>query len=452
MKELKIERLAHDLRGIAHADGLTWFVEGALPGETVEARELMQRQQLVDAEAVTIIDAAAGRTQPACDYVGNCGGCSLQHVDHNNQIRFKQQVLLDQLVRIGKVVPAQTGEPLLSPPWAYRRRARLSCKWLSQDKHMALGLRARHSQDIVDIEHCAVLVPSLEALLLPLRESLSRWSQPRQLGHVELLAADNGVAMLLRLLVAPSAVDADLLRALSEKTALNIFLQTEEKIPPQFYCGPQPSLFIRHENSDTTLGCLPGDFVQGNAVVNAQLVEAVLEALQPVVTDSVLEAFCGLGNFTLPLAQHVAQVTALELDSGMLERARTHANAQQIANVRWQACNLDQFDAQKLRLPAFGKILLDPPRDGAQAFCRAVPVDQVERIVYVSCNASTLARDAATLAERGFALHSVRLVDMFPQTEHIETLAVFLRDASLLKQKKKEKKQQAATVQKRLKR
>lgn len=449
MKELKIERLSHDLRGMAYADGVTWFVEGALPGETILARELARRQQLVDAEAVDILSAATGRVVPACEYYGRCGGCSLQHVEHAEQVLLKQQILLGQLARIGKVKPATVAAPLLSSPWAYRRRARLACKWSSQEKHLALGLRERHSQQIVEIRHCAVLVPALEVLLEPLRSCLSRWSQPRQLGHVELLAADNGAGVLLRVLAQPSEVDVALLHGLSVTTGASVFLQLEEKRAPHYLCGPQQSLSVGHECSGAVLDCMPGDFVQGNAAVNEQLVGAVLAAIQPVATDVVLEAFCGLGNFTVPLASRVASVVALEVSEVMLARARQSAVA---GTIRWQACDLDAFDPAALQLPQANKILLDPPRDGAQAFCRSMPVDAVERVVYVSCNPSTLARDAAILAERGFALDRIALVDMFPQTSHIEALAVFLRDEKLARKLKKEKAAKAGAMQKRLRR
>jgi 23S rRNA (uracil1939-C5)-methyltransferase len=457
MKTLTIERLAHDLRGVAYADGATWFVEGALPGEQVEAHELMRHQQRVDAAAISVMQSAVARVVPACEYERQCGGCGLQHVEHAAQIQFKQAVLLDQLTRIGKVQPVEILPALLAEPWAYRRRARIACKWSSEKKHLAVGFRERHSQNIIEIAHCAVLVPALELLLQPLRDCLSRWSQPRQLGHIELLAADNGVGMLLRVLAQPSDVDAALLRNFSAATAVAIYLQTEDKGELQYFCGPDAMLVSKNAATNSVLTCLPGDFLQGNAAVNTLLVDAVLLALQPVSSDNVLEAFCGLGNFTLPLSQRVQKIAAIELSDSMLARASAQALAQGMSNIHWLASNLDQFDAHtldthKLALPVFNKLLLDPPRDGAQNFCRQLSLKGVERIVYVSCNPSTLARDAAIFAERGFALHSVQLVDMFPQTSHIEALAVFLWDEALLRQMKKQKMAAAKTVQKRLKR
>lgn len=452
LKSLTIDRLSHDLRGVAHADGNTWFVEAALPGEVVQARELMKRQHLVDAETVTVQQPAAERIAPVCEYEGQCGGCGVQHIKHAAQIHFKQQVLMDQLARLGKVKASHVLPALVSEPLAYRRRTRIACKWSSEKKHLAVGFRERHAQAIVEITHCAVLVPALQAVLQPLREYLSLWSQPRQLGHIELLAADNGVGMLLRVMAQPSAQDVSLLQTFSDTTGVTVYLQPEEKSAVEYCCGPERFLRVIHDVSRTELACLPGDFLQGNAAVNAQLIDAVVAALQPAAGDTVLEAFCGLGNFTLPVARQVQQVTAIELSETMLARAAAQATAQEIHNIAWLAGNLDQFDAQKFQLPAANKLLLDPPRDGAQVFCKQVVLKGVERIVYVSCNPSTLARDAAILAERGFSLESVQLVDMFPQTTHIEALAVFEWDEALLQQMKKQKVAAARSGQKRLKR
>ncbi|HQQ74564.1 MAG TPA: 23S rRNA (uracil(1939)-C(5))-methyltransferase RlmD [Pseudomonadales bacterium] len=452
MKTLTIERLSHDLRGIAYVDGRTWFVEGGLPGEQLEARVLMNRQQMVDAETIAVITPAVERIAPACEYEAQCGGCGLQHVEHAAQIRFKQQLLLDQLVRIGKVQPDDMLPALLSEPWAYRRRARIACKWSSEKKHLAVGFRERHSQTIVEIRHCAVLVPALQALLNPLRDCLSRWSQPRQLGHIELLAVDNGVGMLLRVMAQPADIDAALLIDFSASTGVTIYLQTEDKGAVQYFCGPDVALVSKNSATNTVMTCLPGDFLQGNAGVNALLIDAVLTVLQPVASDNILEAFCGLGNFTLPLSLRVNRIAAIELSGNMLARAETQAAALGLKNIDWINGNLDELNAQKLKLPSYNKILLDPPRDGAQDFCKTIALKGVECIVYVSCNPSTLARDAGILSGRGFALRSVQMADMFPQTPHIESIAVFQFDAKLLQTVKKEKSVAVKAAQKRLKR
>jgi 23S rRNA (uracil1939-C5)-methyltransferase len=425
MTQLIIESLAHDLRGIAHADGAVWFVEGVLPGEQVQARELAKHQGRVDAVASDILNASVHRVEPRCEYVSRCGGCSVQHMEHTAQIHYKQQILLEQLKRIGKISEVELLPALVAEPWAYRRRTRLACRWFSERKHLAVGYRQRHSQDIVEIEHCAVLVPALEKLLPALRDSLSRWSQPKQLGHIELLAADNGVGMLLRVLSPPSEKDGEILQTLATVYGLTVYLQQEEKAPVRFFCGVERTLVTSHGDGQNTMQCVPGDFLQGNAVVNNELVNAVLSALQPQKTDGVLEAFCGLGNFTLPLAQQVKVITALEVSEAMVKRAQQQEQRATIKNVEFSVQDLSDKENCKTINTIANKVLLDPPRDGAQAFCQNVRLDNVERIVYVSCNPSTLARDAAILVERGFVMESIRLVDMFPQTSHIEALSVF---------------------------
>lgn len=452
MKTLTIERLSHDLRGVAYSEGNTWFVEGVLPGEVIEAEALLRRQQTVDARVVRVNVPAVERVAPFCQYESQCGGCGMQHIDHTAQVRFKQQVLLDQLARIGKVQPDTLSPPLVSEPRSYRRRARIACKWLSDKKHLAVGFRERHSQAIVEIDHCPVLVSGLDALLPPLRACLSLWSQPRQLGHIELLAADNGVGVLLRVMTMPVSHDAALLQAFAASNAVTVYLQCGEQGAVEYYCGDKKDLVSAHIASNSSLVCMPGDFLQGNALVNDHLIDAVLVALQPEKDDVLLEAFCGLGNFTFPLSKKAGHITAVELSEAMLLRAKEQSSASGIGNINWLSGNLDRLDECRWTLPDYNKILLDPPRDGAQDFCKKISLKGVERIVYVSCNPSTLARDATILAERGFALRSVQLVDMFPQTSHIEALSVFQWDESLLRKAKKQKVAAEKSVQKRLKR
>ncbi|HQQ63973.1 MAG TPA: 23S rRNA (uracil(1939)-C(5))-methyltransferase RlmD [Pseudomonadales bacterium] len=458
MTVLEVTRIAHDLRGVAHADGSTWFVEGALPGEQVSASVLMRRSQLVDAVAVDVIaNPSPDRVKPSCEYSGRCGGCALQHVDSAAQVRLKQQVLLDQLQRLGRIAPHAVLSPLVVEPWAYRRRARFACKWSSDRKHLAFGLRERHSERIVEVEHCAVLLPALEALVRPLRAVLSGWSQPRLLGHVECLSGDNGVAILVRLLGEPSCSDYGLLREFSRNSNTSIFLkvggtQSEDQSPTVFFCGKEAVIEYAHEPTQTHVACFPGDFVQGNEAVNRQLTDAVLESLQTEITDTVLEAFCGLGNFTFPLARRVQRITALELSNTMLARAKRQADALAVDNIHWHASNLDRFSTQEKSCSPVNKILLDPPREGAQDFCKSVSLQGVCRLVYVSCNPSTLARDAAILAERGFLMESVRIVDMFPQTNHIEAIAVFVPDTMAGKKITANKKQAVKNSERKLRR
>lgn len=425
MKTLTINSLSHDLRGVTHADGVVWLVEAALPSEQVLVRERERYSNRVEAEVVEVLQASPARIAPPCEYARVCGGCDIQHMDYATQLTNKQQVLREQLARIDNMAAVQWLPVLAAEPWAYRRRARIACRWMADKKHLALGFRQRHSQKIVEITRCAVLVPALQLLLPSLRQCFSQWSQPRQLGHIELLAADNGIGMLLRVTSAITPVDEALLQAFSAEHAVTVFVQHEEKSAAQFAFGAEKILRLQHANTNSALACVPGDFLQANGTVNALLIDAVLSALQLQKTDVVLEAFCGLGNFTLPISKSVKQIAALEVSETMINRAKAQAAVCDVANVSWQVCDLsDKKNIEKISLKA-NKILLDPPREGAQVFCQQAKLEGVERIVYVSCNPSTFARDAAVLERRGFSLNEIGMVDMFPQTSHIEVLAVF---------------------------
>ncbi|MEZ5494655.1 MAG: 23S rRNA (uracil(1939)-C(5))-methyltransferase RlmD [Pseudomonadales bacterium] len=425
MKTLTINSLSHDLRGVTYADGVVWLVEAALPSEQVLVRERERYSNRVEAEMVEVLQASPARIAPPCEYATVCGGCDIQHMDYTTQLTNKQQVLREQLARIENIAAVQWLPVLAAEPWAYRRRARIACRWLADKKHLAIGFRQRHSQKIIEITHCAVLVPALQVLLPSLRQCFSQWSQPRQLGHIELLAADNGVGMLLRVTSAITPADEALLQVFSMKHAVTVFVQHEEKGSAQFVFGAEKVLHLQHTNTNSALTCVPGDFLQANGTVNALLIDAVLSALQLQKTDLVLEAFCGLGNFTLPISKSVKQIAALEVSESMINRAKAQAAVCDVTNVSWQAYDLsDKKHIEKISLKA-NKILLDPPREGAQVFCQQANLEGVERIVYVSCNPSTFARDAAVLERRGFLLNEIGMVDMFPQTSHIEVLAAF---------------------------
>ncbi len=430
MKTLTVEHLSHDLRGIAHAEGVVWLIEGALPDEQVVVRERARYSNRVEADVVEIIRSSALRIQPSCEYARVCGGCDVQHLDYDTQIMCKQAALREQLARIDNIAAVQWLPTLVAEPWGYRRRTRIACRWLADKKHLAVGFRQRHSQAIVEINHCAVLVPVLQKLLHGLRQCLSRWSQPRQLGHIELLAADNGDGMLLRVTSAIADADSVLLQTFATEHALTVYVQhTEDKQSIQYFCGVERTLLLNHERTESASTCIPGDFLQANAAVNTLLINAVLSALHPESSDRVLEAFCGLGNFTFSLSKRVANILALEVSGGMMQRAEKQAAMQGVTNVAWAVWDLSiKKNCERIQVDA-NKVLLDPPREGAQTFCQFANLKGVERIVYVSCNPSTFARDAAILAQRGFMLHQAAMVDMFPQTSHIELLAVF--DAKL---------------------
>lgn len=422
-QRLSIERLAHDGRGIAFLEGRTWFVLNALPGEEVEARVLSARNKLVDARAERWFQTSPTRIQPVCAYAGQCGGCSLQHLSAAHQQELKQQALADQLSRAG-VTPEQWAEPLLGADWAYRRRARLAAHWNPEHKKLNLGFRAAASQDIVSIEHCPVLVPELQALLAPLQAFIPSLTHPRSVGHLELFSG-SAVALLLRL--TSKLPEAELQRWQDFCAAQGIQFWLQLDADPQ---ATQASVLdYALEDRQLRLGYRPGDFVQVNAVINQAMVAQALDWLAVQPHEAVLDLFCGLGNFSLPLALQAASVLGVEGVDTMVVQAVANAQLNALSDkARFVRANLDnpEFWAEDA-VNTVSAILLDPPREGALTAVSHMGKTAAQRVLYVSCNPATLARDAAVLQQQGFQLRQVGMLDMFPQTAHVEAMALFVR-------------------------
>lgn len=426
MVRLLVDNLTHDFRGVARLDGKACFIPGALPGETVEAVLCAEHDRRAEARLSAIVVRAPERVEPRCAYYGQCGGCDAQHVSPAAQRQFKQAVLLDQLSRLGRVTPRQVLPVIHGEPWHYRRRTRLACHWVAARRQVQFGFRERDSQAIVPVAACPVLQPAMSDVLAPLRECLAGWSQPRMLGHVELLADTQGVIVGLRLLSGMADSDRQRVQAFAQATGARVYQlgDRDTALVPVWPAAAGPVDPLEMDG-------LPGEFLQANAVMNDQLVAAVIAALNPAPADTVLEAFCGTGNFTFSLAPRVQAVVAAEVSASMLARARERAVALGYASVRWCQADLLTRDVtvwQQLQQQAAGarKLLLDPPREGAHALCEQFDLRGIERLVYVSCNPAALARDAAVLVQRGLLLDSVQLVDMFPQTHHSEVIAVFV--------------------------
>lgn len=417
----QITGIAHDLRGVARVQSNVWFVDGALPGEQVQASPVgaVRSKSVVDATVLRVEENTSPlRCEPACEHYAVCGGCSVQHIAYDGQVTLKQQALLQQLQRLGNVVPQQVLPPVLSPAWEYRRRARLSIRRDGANR-IVLGFRQRQSHAVVPVPACRVLRPALRALLEPLHICLSQWSNTRQLGHVDLLEDDGLVQISVRVVGAAQDSDLALLRTFASEQQITVWLEAGEADEAD---SSHSVLVAGQSHVD---GVLPTDFLQGNAAANEAMITAAQAALALQATDRVLDAFCGVGNFTLPIATQAAAVTACDVVPGMVQRTVERVRQAGFGNVSCRAVNLETADAAA-SLSGVDKILLDPPRTGAKQFCTDVPLSGVTRLVYVSCNPATLARDAAILVQRGWTLMSVQLVDMFPQTAHIECVAVFL--------------------------
>lgn len=425
-QRLNIQRLANDGRGIAFHDSRTWFVEGALAGEEVEARVLTARSQVIEARTERVLNASAGRRAEPCPHARVCGGCNLQHLSAADQLELKQRSLAEQLARVAAIEPQAWAAPLSGPEFGYRRRGRLAVRWDNKARRLDVGFRASASQDIVAIRECHVLVQPLQTLLPALLAVLHALDKPQTIGHLELFSG-TAEAVLVRHTAALAATDLQRLKAFAQEQGVQLWLQGEG--------GPQPlepayTLGYRLPAWDLQLAWRPGDFVQVNALVNEAMVAQALEWLAPKAGERVLDLFCGLGNFTLPLARAGAQVVAVEGVAEMVERARTNAEHNGLDGAHFYQADLSKplIEAQWAS-GGFAAVLLDPPRDGALEMVRQMATLGARRVVYVSCNPATLARDAAELIGQGYQLKRAGVLDMFPQTAHVEAMALFERPA-----------------------
>jgi len=423
-QRLTIERLANDGRGIAFVEGRTWFVEGALIGEQIEARVLAARSQVVEARVERVLAPSALRRPEPCPHARVCGGCTLQHMPADDQLALKQRSLAEQLSRVAGVEPDQWVPPLASPEFGYRRRARLAVRWDPKARRLNVGFRASASQDIVSIEQCPVLVQPLQLLLPELLAVLKALDKPQAIGHVELFSG-TAEAVLVRHTAPLSEVDRQRLGTFAEAQGVQLWLQGEGPAAP---LQPGQALGYRLARWDLQLDWRPGDFVQVNAPVNEAMIAQALDWLAPVQNARVLDLFCGLGNFALPLARIGAQVTGVEGVETMVGRARTNAEHNGLENMHFHQADLSKPLAEAdWACEGFHAVLLDPPRDGALEVVKQMATLGAERVVYVSCNPATLARDAAELIRQGYRLTRAGMLDMFPQTAHVEAMALFER-------------------------
>jgi 23S rRNA (uracil1939-C5)-methyltransferase len=424
-QRLNIERLANDGRGIAFIEGRTWFVSGALAGEEVEARVLGAHGKIVEARTERVFKVSDIRRVAPCAHAGKCGGCSVQHLPHEEQLALKQRMLTEQLSRVAGVEPEEWAAPLAGPEFGYRRRARIAVRWDARAKRLDVGFRAAGSQDIVAIDHCLVLVQALQPIMTGLPAMLRQLSNPKALGHVELFSG-SAIAVLLRHMAPLNDGDMKILQDFCLTHDAQLWLHGEGE--------PQPvdltrTLGYRLEQWDLELAYRPGDFVQVNAGVNEAMVAQAIKWLAPQADERILDLFCGLGNFALPLAQKVREVVAVEGVATMVERAAQNAVSNNLQNAVFFQADLSQplVDAAWAK-DGFCAVLLDPPRDGAYEVVRKLSGLGARRLVYVSCNPATLARDTVELMKQGYRLKRAAILDMFPQTAHVEAMALFEAD------------------------
>jgi 23S rRNA (uracil1939-C5)-methyltransferase len=424
--EVDLERLSHDGRGIGRWQGRTVFVDGGLPGERVVGRVLKARSKLIETRIDSVLQASPERVAPACRHADLCGGCSLQHMPHAMQLQVKQQALAQQLQHFAGVEPEQWMPPLLGPAYGYRQRSRLAVRWDRKQARLEVGYRQRFSSDLVEVKECPILVPELEGLVQALGPLLRELEGAAALGHVELIAAQVPLIVVRHMQPLPPG-DLERLRTLALDHNAECWLQPGD--PDSLHCisGAGTEAAYALADQDLRLAFAPGDFIQVNGTVNQGMINQALQWLAPQADERILDLFCGVGNFSLPLASAGARVTGIEGDKQMVAQAKINALNNGLESPHFLVADLSKQLDTKLFAEGCDAALLDPPRDGAELLVQGLADMKGGRILYVSCNPATLARDAGILAGQGYRLTKVGVMDMFAQTSHVEAMALFVR-------------------------
>ncbi len=425
--ELDITDLSHDGRGVAHIEGKAVFVAGALPGERVRAEIRAVRKQFDEASSVEVLVPSRDRVEPLCPHFGVCGGCSLQHMDTRAQIVAKQHTLSENFTRIGQVQPQRWLEPLDGPPWGYRRKARLGVKHVPKKGKTLVGFRETDPRFIADLSRCETLVPQVGHRIEAIAEMMDSLEARARIPQIEVAAGDDRTALVFRNLDPLSESDRARLLAFGAHEGFAIFLQPAGNDSVTPIDGGSEDLRFSLPQFGLEYAFRPLDFIQVNGEMNRKMIPHALSLLKLQPHERVLDLFCGLGNFTLPLAQQSKAVVGVEGDAGLVLRARENAQRNGIGNASFYAADLTtDLRDQPWVGEGFDALLLDPPRTGADATIPQLPLETVGRIVYVSCHPATLARDAGILVrDHGYQLTAAGVMDMFPHTAHVESIALF---------------------------
>lgn len=418
--QFQIQDLDYQGLGVAKLNGKTYFVENALPSEVVQAQIVEEKRQYGRAKAVKILQKSANRQTPFCPVYAQCGGCQMQHIPLEMQRQAKQKALFKRLQKL-QLQAIDFQAMITGNDRDYRRRAKLSIAW--QHNTLVVGFRQAESQQIIKIDDCAMLEPALSALIPKLQILLQSWQTPKKLGHLELVQADNGIALLLRHIGEINSQDQQNLLNFAENEQLMLFVMREKTQIEQWY-GEQPY----YEINGLKLTFSIRDFIQVNRELNRKMVETAINWLDLSGSERVLDLFCGMGNFTLPIAQQAKKVVGVEGVEPMVIQARQNAETSGIKNAEFYQTDLDQpFIDQAWAKEPFDKVLLDPARNGALFCLDHLCVLNPSRIVYVSCNPATLVRDAEKLITNGYRIEKSAMIDMFPHTGHLESVTLFVR-------------------------
>ncbi len=432
-----IESVSHDGKGVCHIDDTTVFIDGALEGEELTFVYTSKRKNIAEAKVHEVLKASPLRVEPECPHFSICGGCSLQHLAEDQQILLKQKVMLENLKRIGKAEPQSVLEPLSGPHWGYRRKARLGVRFVVKKDKMLVGFREKHSNFLAELEICKVLHPDVGLHLRDLADLMLSLSIYNQIPQVEVAYGDEQGAFIIRHLEPFNDEDLLKISAYAEKMALHIYLQPKgpdsiTRLYPSENDGSEAFKPLSYSlpTYDIVNEFRPTDFTQVNMDINRKMIELALALMAPKADDRVLDLFCGLGNFTLPLARQVAHVTGVEGSSELVIRAKENALKNGIENTDYFAADLfKDFSDMKWAQQKYDCILLDPARSGAKEIVEYLPKFGAHTVVYVSCNPSTLARDTEIMVHtNGYTLVKAGVMDMFPHTAHVESIALFVNE------------------------
>ncbi|MDO9394385.1 MAG: 23S rRNA (uracil(1939)-C(5))-methyltransferase RlmD [Methylotenera sp.] len=439
IKYAVIESLDQEGRGVTHVDGKTIFVDGALPNEKVTFQSIRIKPSYEVANVVEVLKQSNQRVTPKCPHFGLCGGCKLQHLDFAAQVAAKQRLLENDLWHIGKVKAENMLPPLYGPTWGYRHKARLSVKYVEKKQRVLVGFNEKATRYVADMNSCEVLVPEVSALIAPLQQMIAQLSLRDKLPQIELAvgeqteveAEDNKpvIVLILRIMAAPTLEDEALLKLFADDHAVQIWTQTKgpDTIKP-FYPLSAAALKYSLPEFNLTYPFKPNEFTQVNPQINQVMIRRAMQLLAPQSNEKIADFFCGIGNFTLPIARSGAQVLGLEGLANLVDRANESAALNQINNTNFGVADLFKMTPEALtNLGRFDKWLVDPPRDGAFELIKSLDEsNSPQRIVYVSCNPATLARDAGVLVnEKGYILSAAGVINMFPHTAHVESIALF---------------------------
>lgn len=428
----QIESLNHEGQGISHIEGKTIFIDGALPFETVQYTIYRAKPHFDKARIDQIVKKSFVRTTPRCRYFDTCGGCSMQHADSNAQVAFKQRILEDNLKYIGRTKPELILPAIFGTPWGYRHKARLSVRYVAKKETVLIGFHEKRSSLIVDMQSCEILPPHISLLLTPLRTLIGTLSIYQHLPQIELAVGANVTVLVLRIMAPLTSEDETLLRSFADKHRIQFWLQSKglETAYP-FHPLNAPALTYELPTFALTMPYYPTEFTQVNPRVNDIMVKKAMDLLAPKPNERIADLFCGIGNFSLPIARLGAHVVGVEGLPQLVSRAIDNATYNGLSHLsEFHTANLFDITRESLaQLGYFDKMLIDPPRDGAIELINALdPQKSPQRIVYISCNPATLARDTHILVgQKGYTLKACGIINMFPQTSHIESIALFER-------------------------